>query len=361
MIVAVIPDMKRVLCVIFALVISLFAGSCSRSNEPQMTGGDDPKLTVHFIDVGEGDCTLLESDDEFVLIDAGERDYGEEVLEYIEDRGADELKYVIATHPHSDHVGGLRTVIDGMDTENFITVSCESDTYTWEKLLRAVDRNSINTIEAEVGQTYSFGEASFTIMGPVSRDVENYNNLSVVTKVTCGDIGFLLMGDAERESEYEIVDAGSDLSAEVLRCGHHGSSDASSDKLLKAVDPAFAIASCGEGNEYGHPHRETIQKFRTMDCPFFRTDEAGTIVAYTDGKSLRFEAEDQDLSSYTCAAGEEKHTAEKLQYVGNKNSLYFHYSDCDGAADMKEENKAFFDTRKDAVDSGYTPCPGCQP
>ena len=361
MIIAVIDVMKRFLCALSALMMTLFIGSCSRSAAPRMTGGEDPKLTVHFIDVGEGDCTLLESDDEFVLIDAGERDYGEEVLRYIEDRGADELKYVIATHPHSDHVGGLRTVIDGMDTENFITVSCESDTYTWEKLLRAVDRNNINKIEAEVAQTYSFGEASITLMGPVSRDYESFNDLSVVTKVTCGDISFLVMGDAERESEYDIVDAGADLSADVIRCGHHGSSDASSDKLLRAVDPAFAIASCGEGNEYGHPHRETVQKFKTMGCPFFRTDEAGTIVAYTDGKSLRFEAEDQDLSSYTYTSGEEKHTAEKLQYVGNKNSLYFHYSDCDGAMNMKEKNKVFFDSRDDAVAQGYTPCPGCMP
>ncbi|MBQ3330068.1 MAG: MBL fold metallo-hydrolase [Ruminococcus sp.] len=354
--------MKRFLCALSALMMMLFIGSCSRSAVPQMTGGDDdPKLTVHFIDVGEGDCTLLESDDEFVLIDAGERDYGEEVLRYIEDQGADELKYMIATHPHSDHVGGLRTVIDGMDTENFITVSCDSDTYTWEKLMRAVDRNSINMIEAEAGTTYSFGKASLTIMAPLSRDEENYNNLSVVTRVVCGDISFLIEADAERESEYEMVDAGETLSADVIRCGHHGSSDASSDKLLKAVNPAFGVASCGEGNEYGHPHRETVQKFETMGCPLLRTDEAGTIVAYTDGRNLRFEAEKTDLSSYTYTAGEEKHTAEKLKYIGNKNSLYFHYSDCDGAMDMKEKNKVYLDSRDDAVAQGYTPCPGCQP
>ena len=353
--------MKRILCVLLALTITLCVCSCSRSDAPKNADIGDAKLTVHFIDVGEGDCTLLESDDEFVLIDAGERDYGEKVLEYIENRGADELKYVIATHPHSDHVGGLRTVINGIDTENFITVSCDGDTYTWEKLINAVDQNNVKKIEAEAGQTYSFGEASFTIMGPLSKDYESYNNLSVVTKVVCGGISVLLMGDAERESEYEIVDAGKDLSADVIRCGHHGSSDASSDKLLKAVNPAFAVVSCGAENEYGHPHRETIQKFKTMGCPLFRTDEMGTIVACTDGKNLRFQAEEQDLSSYTFTAGEERHTADALQYIGNKNSLYFHYSDCDGAANMKEKNKVFFDTREEAVADGYTPCPGCQP
>ena len=353
--------MKRTICALLTLTLSLCVCACSRFAAPKTAAVGDAKLTVHFIDVGEGDCTLLESDDEFVLIDAGERDYGDEVLRYIEDRGADELKYVIATHPHSDHIGGLRTVIDGIDTENFITVSCDSDTYTWEKLIDAVDRNNVNRIEAEVGQTYSFGDASFTIMGPLSKDHEDYNNLSVVMKVTCGDIRFLLMGDAERESEYEMVGAGEDLSAEVLRCGHHGSSDASSDKLLKAVNPAFAVASCGVDNEYGHPHIETVAKFRTMGCPLFRTDEMGTVVAYTDGVSLRFEAEDQDLSSYTYTAGEEKRTADALSYVGNKNTLYFHYSDCEGAQNMKEKNKVLFDTREDAAENGYNPCPVCQP
>lgn len=352
--------MKRIFCALLAPVLALCICSCSRSAE-KSAGIGSVKLTVHFIDAGEGDCILLESDDEFVLIDAGERDYGEEVLRYIEDRGADELKYVIATHPHSDHVGGLRTVIDGIETENFITVTCGDDSYTWDKLIDAVDRNEVNQIEAEAGQTYTFGNSSFTIMGPLSKDHESYNDLSVVTKVTCGDIRFLIEGDAERASEYEMVDAGEDLSADVIRCGHHGSCDASSDKLLKVVDPAFAVVSCGAENEYGHPHRETIQKFKTMGCPLLRTDEMGTIVAYTDGKNLRFSADDTDLSSFAYTAGEEKHTAEKLKYVGNKNSLYFHYSDCDGAAEMKEKNKVVFDTREDAVEAGYTPCPHCQP
>lgn len=361
MIVAVVYAMKRLLCVLSALTLALFICSCARSQASLPAGNAEAKLTVHFIDVGQGDCTLLESDDEFVLIDAGERDYGNAVLRYIGNRGADELKYMIATHPHSDHIGGLRTVLNGVDTENFITVSCDCETYTWEKLLRAVDQNHVNYIEAEAGKTYSFGEASFTIMGPLSTDYESYNNLSVVTKVTCGDISFLITGDAERGSEYEMVDAGEDLSADVLRCGHHGSSDASSDKLLKVVNPAFAVASCGVYNDYGHPHIETVAKLKAMGCPLLRTDQMGTIVAYTDGRSLRFEAEKEDISFYTYTAGEEKHTAEKLQYVGNKNSLFFHYSDCEGAVSMKKKNKVFFDTREDAVAGGYTPCPGCQP
>lgn len=353
--------MKRTLCALLTLILSLCVCACSRFAAPKTTAVGDAKLSVYFIDVGEGDCTLLESDDEFVLIDAGERDYGEEVLRYIEDRGADELKYVIATHPHADHIGGLRTVIDGIDTENFITVSCDCETYKWERLIGAVEQNNVNQIEAEAGQTYSFGNAQFTIMAPLSKDYEGYNNLSVVTKVTCGDIRFLLMGDAERESEYEMVGAGEDLSVDVLRCGHHGSSGASSDKLLKAVNPAFAVVSCGAVNEYGHPHRETLVKFKKMGCPLFRTDEMGTVVACTDGTSLRFEAEKQDLSSYTYTAGEERHTADALRYVGSKNSLYFHYSDCESAENMKEKNKVYFDTREDAVTQGYSPCPDCQP
>lgn len=353
--------MKRLLCVILTLTILSLTGSCAL---PLPTGTVDETsagLIVHFLDVGQGDSILLESDDEFVLIDAGERDYGNEVLSYIEERGADELKYVIATHPHSDHSGGLRTVIDGIDVENFVTVDTECETYTWLKLLRRVDKNHINSIEAEPGDVYAFGGATLTVMAPLSVDPEDYNNCSVVTKAEYGGVSFLLTGDAERESEYEMLEAGEDLSADVLKCGHHGSSSSTSDKFLKAVNPSFAVVSCGEDNDYGHPHRETVRKLKALNCPLFRTDESGTIVAYTDGVRLGFRSEKKDLSSYTYTVGQPKNSPDALNYVGNKNSRVFHYSDCGSVQTMSDGNKVIFESREDAVKAGYTPCSVCKP
>ena len=319
---------------------------------------ESTKLLVHFIDVGQGDCTLLESDGEFVLIDSGERDRGEAVLKYIEDRGADELKYVIATHPHSDHVGGMGTVINGIDTENFITSETDCTTYTWTKLLTSVDKQDINYIDAVPGDRYTFGNASFTIMAPLSDSYDGYNNYSVVTMVECGDIRFLIAGDAEKESEAEMIDAGEDLSADVLRCGHHGSSTSSSAKFLKAVAPAYAVISCGKGNEYGHPHKETLKKFNLLGCTILRTDEMSTIVARTDGHKLDFISQQKDLSAYTYSAGE---TVASLNYIGNKNSKVFHYPDCVGVKKMNAKNKIEFATREDAVEAGYSPCTSCNP
>ena len=188
--------MKKILCLILAVLLMLSLCSCTledllniRSPKDYTLLGD-AKLVVHFIDVGQGDSTLLESNGEFVLIDAGERDCGNTVVDYIESRGCDELKYIIATHPDSDHVGGLKTVIETIDAENFITSETDKSTSTWLNVLHAVDEYDINYIDAEAGETYSFGEASFTVLAPLSDSYNNYNNYSVVVKAECDDIRF---------------------------------------------------------------------------------------------------------------------------------------------------------------------------
>ena len=360
--------MKRLLSLLMALIILLSLASCSSSNKNEFTIPDsEAKLIVHFIDVGQGDSVLLESNDEFVLIDAGEREYGDKVLDYIVDRGADELKYVIATHPHSDHAGGLRTVLDGIDAENFITAETDCATATWTKLLKKVDALDINYIDAKAGDTYTFGNASFSIMAPLSSGYDGYNSYSVVTKVVCGDISFMLTGDAEKDSEYEMVESGEDLSADVLKCGHHGSSTSTTAKFLKAVDPSFAVISCGKDNEYGHPHKETLQKLNLLGCEVYRTDLMGTIAAYTDGKTLHFKAADADLSTVAYTAGETKNIEstdnndQSLNYIGNKNSHVFHEPSCSGVKNMSEKNKVEFHSREEAIEAGYKPCSNCNP
>ena len=283
--------MKRILCAVLALVILLTVSSCKLYTPKQYAEGEaNAKLIVHFIDVGQGDSILLESNDEFVLIDAGERGSGDTVSSYINERGADELKYVIATHPHTDHMGGMRTVLDDIAAENFITAETDCATNTWIKLLKTVEEKKINFIDAKSGDTYTFGSASFTILAPNSDSYDGYNNYSVVTKVTCGDISFMLTGDAEKESEYEMVSSGADLRADVLKCGHHGSSTSTTAKFLKAVNPSYAVISCGKDNDYGHPHKETLQKLNALDTTILRTDQMGTVIAYTDGTGLSFSA-----------------------------------------------------------------------
>ena len=359
--IGVVIPMKKLFCTLLAAALCLLSASCTQFLPQGRVNEHNARLTVRFLDVGQGDSILLESGDEFVLIDAGERDYGDEVLAYIESCGADELAYMIATHPHSDHIGGLRTVLDGIDVEHFISAETDCETYTWLKVLRAVDQQKIPSVEARAGSTYFFGNASFTILAPLYDYDEDYNNASIVIKVTCGFISFLLTGDAERKSEYDMLDAGENLSADVLKCGHHGSSSSSSDKLLKAVNPSFAVVSCGRGNDYGHPHRETVRKLKALGCPMLRTDEMGAVTAYTDGVTLSFSSEKQDLSAYTYTVGDPKNSPDALNYIGNKNSRVFHFSDCGGVQSMSERNKVTFENRGDAVKAGYTPCAACKP
>ena len=223
-----------------------------------------------------------------MLIDCGERDYAGRVISFIDCLGYKRIDRLVVSHPHTDHIGGMRGVLSGIKAENFITVETDCNTSTWTKLLTKVDELDVNYIDANVGNTYTFGDASFTIMAPCSDNYEGYNSYSVVTKVKCGDISFMLSGDAERDSEYEMVNSGEDLSADVLKCGHHGSYTSTTAKYLKAVNPAFAVISCGKNNDYGHPHSETLKKLNTLGCEIYRTDTMGTIVAYTDGKNLRF-------------------------------------------------------------------------
>lgn len=359
--------MKRILCAVLALIILLTVSSCKLYTPKQYAQGEaDAKLIVHFIDVGQGDSILLESDDEFVLIDAGERSYGDTVSSYINERGADELKYVIATHPHTDHMGGMRTVLNDIAAENFITTETDCATNTWIKLLKTVEEKKINYIDAKSGDTYTFGSASFTILAPNSDSYDGYNNYSVVTKVTCGDISFMLTGDAEKESEYEMVNSGADLHADVLKCGHHGSSTSTTAKFLKAVDPSYAVISCGKDNDYGHPHKETMQKLNTLGTTILRTDQMGTIVAYTDGKGLSFSAANNNLPTELNKAEHEAATAkaaepQEASYIGNKNSHVFHTPDCGGVKNMNEKNKVTFENREEAVEAGYHPCSSCNP
>ena len=180
--------MKKLICLLLVLALALTAVACTPKQFE--INQEAASLIVHFIDVGQGDSTLLESRGEFVLIDAGEKEYGVDVARYIKDRGAKHLKYVIATHPHSDHVGGLTKVLNSIDTENFITVETDQNTRTWLNVLDAVDKNDVNYIDAEVGATYSFGEAQFTIL--VYLDVNSLVFFALVCVSLAGVAGYIL-------------------------------------------------------------------------------------------------------------------------------------------------------------------------
>lgn len=372
---------KRILALLTCaiLVFSLFAceSAPSVTHNPieMLENAPDHSLAVHYIDVGQGDSILLESDDDYVLIDAGEKEYGPTICAYLEKLGVTQLDYVIATHPHSDHCGGLADVITTFECENFITTETDQQTKTWVDVLLAVDETNCNYIDAVKGNTYSFGESYFEILGPVGSDYDNYNDYSVIIKAQCGNNSFLFTGDMETKTEKELLAEGSDLKADVLKVGHHGSTTSSSETFLDAVSPTYAVITCGKGNEYGHPHIETLDKLSERGITVYRTDELSTIVAFSDKNNITFTytntqkvveqatqpqniettANDNEGSNSQDSDSYESHDS----YVGNKNSKKLHYPSCAGVENMNDKNKVYFDSADDALNNGYTWCQSC--
>lgn len=241
---------------------------------------------VHFIDVGQGDSILIEADDHYMLIDAGENNQGTTVVNYLKEQGVKKLDYVIGTHPHSDHIGGLDTVINSFDIGKVILPDVIHTTKTFEDVLDAIAENGLKITKAAVGNTYSLGASSFTIVAPNASDYDELNDYSVSIKLTNGENSFLFTGDAEKLSEAQMLSNGIDLSADVLKLGHHGSSTSSHDKFLDEVDPVYAVISVGVDNSYGHPHKETLQNLKNRNIKVFRTDIQNTIIFTSDGKNI---------------------------------------------------------------------------
>jgi len=251
---------------------------------PPAFSGDG--ISVHFIDVGQGDATLIRTAGGDVLIDGGDRRAGASLVRYLRDVGVSSLAYVVATHPHADHIGGLEDVFDGFDVGTVIMPRVAHTTVTFERFIAAIERNDIPVMEPVVGNVIGIGGATMTILAPGSRSHANLNNHSVAMIVSYGRMGFMFTGDAEDESEAEMVAGSLPLSAQVLRVGHHGSRTSTTQAFLDAVSPRIAVISVGAGNPFGHPHREVMQRLEAAGITVYRTDRDGTIVISTDGATL---------------------------------------------------------------------------
>ena len=251
---------------------------------------DGSTLTVHFIDVGQADCELITlPTGEVMLIDAGNNDDGEMVVRYIQDLGISKIDYLIGTHPHEDHIGGLDYVIYNFSIGNVYLPDVAATTKTYNDVISAIENKGLSVTTAEDGVTiYSGPETLIDIIAPVGSGYTSLNNYSAVVRLRYGNSSFLFTGDAETESENEIT---ADVRSDVLKVGHHGSSTSSSRKFLDRVDPTYAVISCEKGNSYGHPHTETLESLDNIDCIVYRTDKSGTIICKTDGKNYFWESE----------------------------------------------------------------------
>ena len=334
------------------------------SGSPESLGNRE--FEVHFIDVGQADSTLILCGGEAMLIDGGTNEAGRQVAEYIEEQDIDCLKYMIGTHPHEDHIGGLDTVMDSVTTETLLMPSLEYDSKTYEDVLKAAGDNHVPIQNPVVGDTYSLGEAIVTVLAPVRSGYMDMNNYSIAVRIDYGETSFLLTGDAEIEAEYDMLETGLELKADVLKVGHHGSDTSTSEGFIRAVCPSYAVISVGAGNSYGHPTAQTIERLTEYGVIYYSTDESGNITAYSDGKDIRFEINGKTVSETepeSMTHMEENPTViSKITYVININTKRFHLPECGSVEEMKEENKQYPETdREELLKQGYLPCGNCNP
>ena len=241
---------------------------------------------VHYINVGQGDSTLILTDKSAVLIDAGTTESGNSVAAYVKNR-TKTIDYMILTHPHEDHIGGASYVIENIEVRNIIMPDITADSASFDRLLLAIEKSNSKTIAAEKGMGFTAGGLRIEILSPPADKIyEDTNNMSIVSRITFKNSSFLFTGDAEAAVEYDLLSSGQNLRSDILKVGHHGSSTSSCEDFIKAVSPKFAIISCGKGNTYGHPHSEVTKILKKYNIQTFRTDKDGTVVLTSDGKKI---------------------------------------------------------------------------
>ncbi|HCL04241.1 MAG TPA: MBL fold metallo-hydrolase [Lachnoclostridium phytofermentans] len=247
---------------------------------------DDPLMKVHFIDVGQADCILVENNSKYMLVDGGNNDDKDVILDYLNRLGVKEFEAIIMTHPHEDHIGSIDTVILNYKVKKIYAPKKEHTTKTYEDVLNAVMETG-NTLQApKPGDSFSFGAVTVTFLAPSKDYGNNLNNWSIGIKVSNGKHSFVMCGDAEREAEEDMLATKLDLSADVLKLSHHGSDTSSTKEFVKAVNPKYAVISVGKDNTYDHPSKSTIKMLKDNKIKYFLTDEQGTIVITSDGEKL---------------------------------------------------------------------------
>ncbi|MDZ7672808.1 MAG: MBL fold metallo-hydrolase [Halanaerobiales bacterium] len=322
------------------------------------------QLKVHYIDVGQGDSILIEVPDSYsMLIDGGPKSEANKLVSYLEKLRINKINYVVSTHPHTDHIGGLLTVLNDFEVEKIIDSGKIHTSQTYEDYLTLIDTKSIPYKLGRKGDKIYLGEAEFTVLHPDNTELD-INNSSIVLLMKYGKTRFIFMGDSEREAENEILSSNKVIRAHFLKVGHHGSNTSTSKDFLEKVSPQVAIIMCGSDNSYGHPHIETINKLMEKEIKVYRTDKNGTIILSTDGNS--FSTTIQYSNNEIKGKKEETNSSSNANkdnkvFVGSKESDKYHYPNCRWVEKILEKNKIWFSSVNDAKKAGYKPCGTCKP
>ena len=246
-------------------------------------------LVIQFIDVGQADAALIECGGEYMLIDGGNRADSKILYAIIKKKNITHLDYVVGTHAHEDHIGGIPGALEACQSVGKVySPVTQYDSKTFSNFAKAVEEKGVSLTVPCAGDEFNLGSAIIQILGPVKK-YDDTNNTSIVLKVVFGETSFLFTGDMEREAEIDLIEAEADVKANVLKVGHHGSESSTSYRFLKEVAPEYGVISVGEDNSYGHPHEDPLSRLRDADVKVFRSDEVGDIFCTSDGKTIIFE------------------------------------------------------------------------
>lgn len=363
--------MKRIKYLLLLFQIIILITGCSKEIDNQVSNQNETNhwntdltekgnnleeiLKIHFIDVGQADSILIQIGEHALLIDAGNNEDDELVSDYLEDAGVKTLNYIIGTHPHEDHIGGLDGIIENFQIEKVLLPEYTLTTKTFLDVLDAIEEKGIKITRPKVGDEYKLGDASFTIIAPVKSDYgDNANNYSIGIKLVYGKTSFITIGDAEIEVEKDILATGIDLTADLFKVSHHGSNTSNSEDLLNAIDPTYAVISVGEGNSYGHPNSNVVTTLLEDDVQVYRTDKSGTIIAISDGVNISFQSKSSGPIKESNINKEESRS-KKIVYKTKTGSKY-HIKSCRFLKNSKIKL-----ILSDAKKEGLVPCSECNP
>lgn len=345
-----------------------------------------------FLDVGQGNAVLIQNDGLAMLVDGGDRDKSSYVVSYLKQQGVEELAYVISSHYDADHLNGVIGAMHAFPCDEVLSADYETDTKVYESFWNTVSEKEIPQIFPKIGEIYDFGDAYFTIVCPDQYGYSDDNDNSIGIRLVYGENSFLILGDASSEIEQVMINSGENLASDVYLASHHGSDTASSSSFLEKVSPKAVVISCGEGNSYGHPAKETMERIQNTGADLYRTDLQGNIIVTSDGQNLSWNVEPcqdyrsgEEIQGMTSNQNDDASKQEEQQaeaegaqqendavvseeeaseetYILNQNTKKFHRPDCKSVSSIKEENKAnFTGSREELLEAGYSPCKNCNP
>lgn len=342
--------MKLILC---ALLMTGCQSQIPGSLDQEQPAESGSSFTVRFLDVGQADAALILCDGESMLIDGGNAEDSSLVYTCLKNLDISHLNYIVCTHAHEDHVGGLSGALQFASVDHALAPVGAYDSRAFQSFVKYLDQQGKSIEIPEAGDTFPLGSAQVEVLGPV-RESDDTNNTSIVLKITYGETSFLFTGDAERQEEEDILNTGASLKSTVLKVGHHGSDTSTTYPFLREVMPEYAVISVGEGNSYGHPTENTLSRLKDAGAQIYRTDLMGDIICTSDGTNVFF-AEEQTKPEEEPAEG-------TGTYILNTRSKKFHLPACPSVKEMSEKNKeSYSGSREELLSEGYTPCGQCKP